>query len=173
MDLLKEYFEWISSKVDGRQYRKLLETMFREDFYSLMPLDDNRIIDGFELIYKFAEDRRISRHTVEREFRNRKCSVLEMMVGLAFRIEETIMEDSDYGDRTSMWFWIMVKSLGLYEMTDNNFDAVTVLTTLDTFLNRGYKSNGEGGLFVIKDINKDMRDIDIWYQMNMFFENLL
>lgn len=173
MRVQEQFFEWMSNKVDGRDYGDLLRILHQEDFYSILPLDDNRLLDGCELRYRFGDECNIPRVVIDKFFDRNTCSVLEMMLGLAFRIEATIMEDSDYGDRTAMWFWIMVKSLGLYEMKDNNFDTIRVLTTIDTFLARGYASNGKGGLFTVNDTNKDMRDVDIWYQMCMFFDNLL
>lgn len=173
MKIYKEFFQWIIDKIDGQQYTKLLEIMYNESFYAIIPLDENRIVDGIELRYKFGSELNIPRVVIDKFLDKEECSILEMMVGLAFRVEETIMEDSDFGDRTAMWFWIMVKSLGLYEMNNDYFDPVKVLETLDTFLTRGYSPDGEGGLFVVKDINKDMRDIDIWYQMCLFFDKIL
>lgn len=173
MDIGKELFEWIFDKVNGTGYFKLLCALNSEDFYALLPLDENRIVDGCELRYKFADECRLSREVIDDNMDMESCTVLEMMVGLAVRVEETIMADVDYGDRTAMWFWTMVKSLGLYNMRDNNFDPILVMETIDTFLTRGYSPDGEGGLFTVKDTNKDMRDVDIWYQMCMFFDNLL
>lgn len=44
---------------------------------------------------------------------NRPCSVLEMIIALAIRLEEHIMDDPDIGNRTGQWFWDMIVSLGL------------------------------------------------------------
>lgn len=173
MNIYEEYFQWMVDKVDGQRHSKLLQMMHNEVFYAIDPLDENRAIDGCALRYRFGSECNIPKDEVDDKLGIYDCSILEMMLALAFRIEETIMSDSDFGDRTAMWFWIMVKSLGLYNMHNDNFDPVKVLTTLDTFLTRGYSPDGEGGLFTVKGVNKDMRDIDIWYQMNMFFDNLL
>ena len=101
-----------------------------------------------------------------------------MMVGLAIRIEDTIMADADFGDRSSMWFWIMIKSLGLYDMTNDvlyNSDTAydEIKDIIHKFLEREYKPNGEGGLFTVYNTTKDLRNMEIWYQMCMFFNNLL
>lgn len=48
--------------------------------------------------------------------------MLEMMIALAIRCEETIMDDPRYGNRTKQWFWNMMKSLGLSYMNDDCFD---------------------------------------------------
>lgn len=173
MNIHEEFFNWIYDIVDGKAYDELLKALYREEFYAVLPLDDNRLIDGCELRYRFANEKNIPRVVIDKMFDREKCSILEMMVGLSIRIEETIMSDSDFGDRTAMWFWIMVKSLGLYDMRNIDFDERHVLEVLDTFLTRGYRPNGEGGLFTVNDTNKDMRDVEIWYQMCMFFDNLL
>ena len=102
-----------------------------------------------------------------------KCSVLEVMYGLALRGEDTIMADEDYGDRASMWFWIMVKSLGLYDMTDDKYDYDFVEHTIARFLERDYEPDGRGGLFTIPNCKRDLRDVDIWMQMSLFFSTLI
>lgn len=38
---------------------------------------------------------------------------LEMIIALAIRLEEHIMDDPDIGNRTGQWFWDMIVSLGL------------------------------------------------------------
>ena len=45
--------------------------------------------------------------------------------------------------------------------------------TLDRFLQRKFKKNGEGSLFTIRDPSKDMRNIDIWYQMCAYLNEVL
>ena len=172
MNVYNNFFTWIVEIVDGYEYTDLLKIMFETEFYPVLPEDENRLIDGRDLIYRFGSDCNIPRHILDNKLGD-YCSVLEMMVGLSIRIEETIMEDADFGNRTSMWFWIMVKSLGLYDMKDGNVDARHVKSVLETFLNRGYEPNGAGGLFTVIDANKDLRQVEIWYQMCMFFEKII
>lgn len=173
MNVHDEYFKWICHLVDGRDYTALLRILYKTEFYAVQPLDENRIIDGVELRNKYSEECDIPKEAIKRLFKNDKCNVLEMMVGLAIRIENTIMEDSDFGDRTAMWFWIMIKSLNLYYMRNDHVDEELIVKTLETFLKREYKPSGEGGLFTIKNAQKDLREVEIWYQMCMFFDNLL
>lgn len=173
MNIKEELFEWIYQSIDGKGYSDLLQMLYDIPFYTIIPLDDNRLIDGCDMRFRFADECDIPTVVLNKVFNNRECSVLEMMVGLSIRIEDTIMSDSDFGDRTSMWFWIMIKSLGLYNMTNDRIDIDYVINTVDTFLNRGYRPNGEGGLFTVNNTSKDMRDVEIWYQMCMYFDNLL
>ena len=173
MTLHEEYFEWIYQLIEGKGYRKTLEHLYNVPFYAIMPLDDNRLRDGINLAYKFANECGYPDEEIEYNLDMNICSVLEVMVGLAVRIEDTLMADEDFGDRTIMWFWIMMKSLGLYGMTDDKYDHRRVQDVIIRFLEREYEPNGRGGLFTIHNTTKDLRDIEIWYQMCMFFDNLL
>lgn len=179
MGMRKEFFEWIYQKVEGKGYRTVLELLYETEFYEIIPQDANRIQDGVAIRYKFANDVGIPELVIDEKFDNSTCSVLEMMYGLAVRIEDTIMSDKDFGDRTNIWFWMMIKSLGLYFMRDSKIkddleeQKKNINYVIDTFLCRGYDSNGAGGLFTVNDTNKDMRDVEIWYQMCMFLDNLL
>lgn len=95
---------------------------------------------------------------------NRPCSVLEMIIALAIRLEEHIMDDPDIGNRTGQWFWDMIVSLGLGSMDDSKFDKAHAIDVIRRFLDRDYGRDGKGGLFTIEHCRYDMRDIEIWYQ---------
>jgi hypothetical protein len=101
------------------------------------------------------------------------CSVLEMMIALAKRWEDNVMYDPDYGDRTAEWFWIMMRNLGFTWLDDMRFDPVEANYITDRLLDREYDKDGQGGLFRIKNPNIDMRNTEIWYQMNFFFNEFL
>jgi hypothetical protein len=101
-----------------------------------------------------------------------KCSVLEMMAALAIRCEESIMDDPLVGDRTKQWFWKMIVNLGLGSMTNDKFDVKYVDYVLDRFLDREYEPDGRGGLFTIRDCEDDMRDIEIWVQLNRYVNEI-
>ena len=173
VDINEEYFEWMYQEVDGKGKRKLLERLDSIRFYAIHPLDENRVFDGLAVRKKFCEYANVPESVMNIKMEGVECSVLEMMFGLAIRAEDTIMADEDYGDRASMWFWIMVKSLGLYEMTDDKYDYDYVDHTVARFLERDYEPDGKGGLFTIANFNKDMRDIDIWMQMSHFFTSIM
>jgi hypothetical protein len=100
------------------------------------------------------------------------CSVLEMMIALAIRCEETIMDDPDIGDRTRQWFWGMIINLGLGGMTDANFDPDFVDDSVLRFLNRDYEPDGRGGLFTIRNCHRDLRDVEIWYQLCWYLDSI-
>ena len=96
--------------------------------------------------------------------------MLEMMVALAVRIEEHIMEDSSAGNRVGQWFWNMVVSLGLAAMDDGRFHEDRADYILDRFERRDYEYNGAGGLFTVNHPTEDMRRLDIWYQLMHYLQ---
>ena len=171
-----EYFEWLCNMVcEGRfarnvSFRKLLAYLFETEFVYLMPKDSNRADDGMELRYQFAyehagvEDAEL--------YLDGPCNMLEMMVALARRCEENIMDNPEYGNRLGQWFWQMVNSLGLSGMTDDAFDKPYVDEVIDTFLDRQYKANGRGGLFTIKGCKYDLRNVEIWYQLCWYLDSI-
>ena len=93
-----------------------------------------------------------------------------MMVALAVRCEETIMDDTRYGDRTGQWFWEMMTNLGIGNMFDERFDAEFVEEKVSIFLDREYAPNGKGGLFYIKGCQDDLRDVEIWTQLCWYLD---
>lgn len=167
-----EYFEWLCSKIDTERiglYGKLLRFLFTEPFFSIIPMDENRAADGEYLRYIFAEEKGYPQAEVAYYIDNRSCSILEMMVALSDKIEGIMFEiDSD---RTYLWFWDMVRSLGLIPYTNDYFDKDEVEYIIDRFINRRYKPNGYGGLFTVPDYDGDLRSLEIWDQMQLYLRD--
>ena len=95
-----------------------------------------------------------------------------MMIALSIRCEETIMDDPKIGDRTGQWFWGMISNLGLSSMIDKRFDEEYVWYNIERFLNRDYEADGKGGLFTIKNTNRDLRKVEIWIQLCWYLDNI-
>lgn len=175
-EIEKSYFEWMVNLVcDGRfsekiSFRKVIEYLHETEFVYYSHSDGDRAADGIDLRYRFGY--------INREYRDAEkyltgpCSVLEMMVALAIRCEETIMSDPKLGDRTAQWFWIMMVNMGLGSMMDDRFDETHMESIVDSFLKREYEPDGRGGLFRIRDCQCDLREIDIWTQMNWFIHKM-
>ena len=96
-----------------------------------------------------------------------------MMIALAIRCEEHIMDDPDIGNRTGQWFWNMIVNLGLGSMTDAKFDENYTNMVIERFLNREYERNGDGGLFTVKHSRRDLRTVEIWYQMCWYLDEIV
>lgn len=177
--LNNEYFEWLYSLIcndkyfENLSYRKLLCCLHSIDFIYIMDMDLNRAQDGIDFRYRFGYEFDYSRDYISKYLDTRPCSVLEMMISLAFNAEERIMDDPDIGDRTGQWFWSMVVNLGLGSMDNRNFDRGYVNTCINRFLYREYESDGKGGLFTVKNASRDMRKVEIWYQFMWYLNDVL
>ena len=149
-----EYYQWLISQVcdkryDSRYYSKLLFDLDNIEYTWSMELDENRAKDAMFM-------RRDYGYT-----REGPVSVLEMMVALVLR-----MNVDGYIDEETInpMFWNMIKSLGLYFNDDYNYDSDLTDECIERMLNREYRSNGDGGLFIIDNPRQDMRDVQIWQQ---------
>ena len=178
--IANEYFEWLLKLTCGEgrsrrfSYKKLLTRLHNIRFRYSIAHDRNRAEDGVDLRYRFVlihgyEDS----YDLVMEALDKPCSVLEMMVALAIRCEENIMDDPNIGDRTSQWFWGMVTNLGLGSMTDEQYDRRFVDDIVKTFLDRKYAPDGKGGLFRVRDCDRDLRTVEIWYQLCWFINTIV
>jgi hypothetical protein len=140
-------------------------------FIYVLERDGNRAKDGLELRYRFVWENCYPAD-VEYEIEG-PCSVLEMMVALAIRCEETIMDDPAIGNRTPQWFRTMIVNLGLGSMTDDRFDINYVDMVIDRFLDRQYEPDGQGGLFTVRHCDCDLRDVEIIYQLYWYLDELV
>lgn len=178
-ELIDSYFEWISNLVckdlfaPGISFKKLLKHLHATRFRYVIPRDRNRAEDGENLRYRFALS--VGENPADIDeityILDRPCTVLEMMVALALRAEET-MDDPNVGDRTAQWFWYMISSLGLGSMTDDTFDRIMVIDILERFMDRQYAANGKGGLFYIRRCERDLRTVEIWHQLCWYLDSI-
>ena len=170
-ELKKRYFRWLCQLVQNgkftgfRSYQELLGCLAEQEFTWTVEMDENRARDGIELRYRFGCEMGYDYRYVESFLDGAPCTVLEMMAALALRVEEHLMTDPQYGDRTGQWFWEMVVNLGLADMTDECFDRRKAEKTIRRFLHRHYSADGHGGLFWIPGCPLDLRKIEIWYQL--------
>lgn len=144
----------------GKSYNELMFYLYSREFVWSIPMDENRAKDGIALRDKYG---------YPDDPNSAPCSVLEMLIALARRIEIQLKTNYEEGDRTGQWFWIMITNLGLNEMDDEHFNLEVADFMINRFLNRDYKYNGEGGaLFVVDNPVTDMREVEIWFQMNWY-----
>lgn len=178
-ELNNRYFDWMCRLVlerrysKGHSYHKLLRFLHSIEFSYIIPMDGNREADGIDLRYRFGYENSYKDSVIATYLDNRPCSVLEMMIALAIRCEENIMDDPDVGDRTGLWFWGMIDNLGLKGMNDINYDEQYTNKIIKRFLSRNYKRNGEGGLFTVKKSGRDLRNVEIWYQMCWYLDEFV
>ncbi len=164
------YFKWLCTLIESETYdinmwMNVLEALYSKPFYYVHPKDVNRIEDGSELWTRYCEIINLSKNDNQN---HNFVSILEVMIALAIRCENEIMSCIDGSNHTSIWFFDMLDSLGLVELFNENFDINEFEYITDRFLNRNYDPDGKGGLFYIPGINTDLREIEIWYQMNWY-----
>ena len=170
-----DYFNWMYNLVCRNRYsknisfKKLFSYLNDTKFTYSIRMDLNRAKDGTELRRRYANEFKIA-NIYDRICG--PCSVLEMMIALAIRCEETIMDDENFGDRTDQWFWDMMKNLGLGHMDDDEFDEEYVSDVITRFLNRDYEPDGRGGLFFVRNCDIELRDVEIWIQMLWYLDNI-
>lgn len=178
---INEYFSWLHDLVCGDRYsdkisyKKLLKCLHSIEFRFLITRDQNRADDGADLRWRFIHANQWPNRFDPTDIYDAlegPCSVLEMMVALAIRCEETIMDDPKVGDRTRQWFWDMIVNLGLGSMTDANFDEKYVIDTVNRFLDRDYAPDGKGGLFTVRNAPEDLRAIEIWWQLLWYLDSI-
>lgn len=162
------YFNWLCRQVDdlriknpSRTYWRLLKLMYTKEFVWGVPNDDNRIEDGKELRYEFVDNERLM--DVDIGWMHLGCSMFELLVALSRRLHFiTEMEPR-------FWFWHLVHNLGLRRFNDrSNYTDTQVIDILDAVIWRTYSETGEGGLFPLRNPQKDQRRVEIWYQMNAY-----
>ena len=165
-----EYYIWLISFIDCdlypvNEYDKVLWKLMTTKFVVSMDRDQNRVDDALDLRKKF-----IPWDWGE----TLQVSILEIMVSMAIRIEDQIMKNTSDDDRTSVWFWDMMQSLGLRQEFDSMYDGdAYVDRILHDFNNRKYDKNGLGGLFVTRDPSKNMRKMELWFQMHAYLNDVL
>ena len=157
------YYDWLLDKVgvkdDDSGAATVVRCLYRADFYWLVDNDDNRAADGLVLRTTFMD---MEGWNTE-PWSDIGCTVLEMLIGLASRIDSDIMWDGEH-DSTAKWFWEMVNNLDM-----DWLDPDDILECIDRFLSREYDYNGVGGIFpLLKGASEDQRNVEIWYQMQSY-----
>lgn len=173
-DINQSYFEWLCEMIHADQEDKswwiLMRDLHNKKFISLIPHDENRAWDGLELREDFMGEIWYPKYTeIEGE-----CSILEMLIGLARRMDFETSDPYDDSGANKMvyWFWEMIDNLGLMPFDDENYvdnhGQYFVPVILKKFVDRKYRRNGIGGLFPLAKSKKDQRQIEIWYQMSEY-----
>lgn len=105
------YFQWLMDIIGGpREYEDVIIELWETEYLSDIPHDENRASDGIELRYHFEVE------TGKKCEKTGPCTVLEMMIGLANRMENAFMYDPKVGNRTGQWFWEMFFNAGLEKL---------------------------------------------------------
>ena len=170
----EDYFQWLCETVgdcDGRQYSILLRDLHKKKFEIVVQRDENRVLDGIRL----RED-----YIYENDWMNPtyldsdSCSVLELLIAMAQRMNFELSDPYDSTDRTALYFWELIENLNLKAFDDESYDDLdgyyVVGCLLDDFIERRYRFSGKGGIFPLRHAHRDQRKTELWYQMQSYLE---
>lgn len=155
-----DYYEWLVSQIhipNGKDYGDLFSRMHNLEFVWTVPNDDNRVQDGADLRYEFADDKKS-------EINLPAVTFLEVLVGLSRRTAFTA------GGQAERWAWRLLKNLRLTKMSTPLTEERSQMMDdiLDSVIWRTYSPDGRGGFFPLNQPQEDQRKIEIWYQMNKY-----
>ena len=172
---VRQYNQWLLEKIHGydvryADYSRLLDKLFyipyRYKSYET-GTDKDRYRDGMALRQNYSEttgDFYISGW-------NKECSVLEMLIALAIKIDWGLMGIPNE-DKAYWWFWLMLRNLGLQRMDNDRFDEFYISQTIEGWLDRDISYNGKGGIFPLRFADTDQRYESTWKQMNNYIQEM-
>lgn len=165
-DEWSKYGNWLIEKINNRhshKYTKLLHFLHESPFIAYLDRDEDRLEDGIMLRDEFCSENKVPIYIFDYQY----CTVLEMLVALALRIDNEWNGDPGE-EHPEKIFWEMLKNLKLDKFTDQKFDNDRVLEILGIWITRGFDYDGNGSIFPLKDTNRDQRNCEIWKQMQEY-----
>ena len=197
-EIYEAYFSYIYECISGLNVndkdpllskRSFAKKLFELD-YKPAECDESRSVDGCGLRYMFEMSMRDSYYSekdfddfkdrVVNVFKDKPCSMLEMMVALSDKMED-IMSDDAYPDRHYMWINKMIVSLGIGGYSQRYINEhpeweKEIETAINTFNKREYSDNGKGGLFFISPPKPEtvpkMNELPLWDQALIYMNKI-
>lgn len=170
--LAEEYLRWLEPQIRdeyGRPgtdtYWDLLTVMFEKEFVWTVPHDDSRMLDGLDLRVEFCH----AQHIRLDALRNLgPCSFLEVLIGLSRRLSFMA------GGSAPGWAWQLLCNLELHRMTDplSQRHISKANDILDAVIWRTYQPDGSGGFFPLAWPDGDQTQIELWYQMAAYIDEI-
>lgn len=157
------YLDWLYNEVVKNKrltYWRLFRHLYKTPFRWFVPNDGNRAQDGIDLRKEWRD---VIDVDPDSRWMELPCSVLEMMIALARRMEFEAEASPDY------WFFDLLENLGFGDYHDGGGYSMNAVTRqLQILMDRVYEPNGVGGLFPVRRTNKDQRRVELWYQMSEY-----
>lgn len=157
------YFNWLCAKVmhvevptPSLTYYRLFQKLHSTEFVWHLIGDDNRAEDGLDLRSLFLTE---SGMEDDEQWRLLGCSILEMMIAFARRLEY----ETEFTPQ--QWFWTFIENLGLKRFNDAYQDRTNEIDeVLYSLVWRTYREDGSGGMFPLLQAEHDQRNVELWYQ---------
>lgn len=185
------YFQWLCDLVKCDRglssFYLLLGVMYQNAFLIKNKKDENRAEDGMSLRQEYLNEvapELYSQNDIE-DLKSQPCSILEMVIGISKRMAFELVEEEPGDEDFVKYFWEIIDNLGLLDFDDMHFNIIgtdpnndeherenwkKVVGILQNLNNRKYDRNGRGGMFPLKNAEKDQRRVEIWYQMQAYIK---
>lgn len=165
----ERYLDWLYGQVcfvednPSHSYGMLFHHLYTTKYLWLIPNDDNRDADGKDLRFEFLEEEGIPDHRRDTYWLEVECSMLEFLVALARRF--AFEADGTVAER----FMELLENLELDQYNDEaEVDPEAIDEILYRLNWRKYHYNGGGGLFPLRQPERDQRRVEVWYQMSAY-----
>ena len=168
------YRSWITVEMRAEDHAilfdQLYDTEFRWDEDKAL-MDMNRESEGRYLRRRFVDESGMAAPTGYLEW---PASFLEVMVALAYKIDDMIMYEPGGDEGPWTWFWEWMGNAGLSRFDDhemlagNQLAFMSVQARVNAIMDRRYEPSGEGGFFPLKDPGCDQRYEEMWFQANSY-----
>ena len=167
METERKYYNYLVRLIrtpESNKYTSLLNRLWKKEYYSILPNDQNREKDGLYLRQEFGINLDLG-----------PCRVLEMLIALSRRMEFQLY-GSDYDEDYKDLFWELIDNLDLTRF--DNLEAakdeiyLEIDHILTRWIERRYSPNGSGEVFPLKKwrtgASIDQTEVEIWYQMMLY-----
>lgn len=168
----EDYLRWLKSLVGIYQdstYDILLKELHTIIYFWLIPNDDNRAVDGRVFRERFVDDQGYDDEVLA-YLNVPEATFLEVLIGIA----EHMHNIADLQEDEELFFWELIENIGLIKFSDDvyfeNGGHAEVERIVEKVLTRDYGRNGVGSLFPLREAKKDLRTVEIWYQMHAYLE---
>lgn len=167
------YFDYMLGAIDvrGRKEENICAAL-----HDILIADECEFIDqtrGDDVLYMRQDYIEMFPEEYEENDIHQEISVLELLVSLAIKIEDKVMSNPIYGNRTGKWFWTMLDNLELSpefacdDMCKVDYEYVSQVC--QRWLNGCFDRNGVGSPFPLRNAPEDVRHISMWRQAMLYF----
>lgn len=168
-----DYLDWLRDlvKEPGLFSDLFFETAMSVDFIPIIQNDENRVRDGLELRYIWSQMALNPPRMPDTRF----CTIFELLVGLAKRINVALNEP-EHPDLTGYYFEELLDNIGVFDVDEQRLSEQEAVwkykAIFEKLIYRTYDRNGQkGGLFPVKYSPVDQRIVEIWYQMQLYLSD--
>ena len=168
------YLSWIFREMRAEDYGILFDMLYDTEFRwdrEKAPMDMNREADGRYLRNRFVNETGMEPPAGYLDY---PASFLEVVIALAFRVDDMIMYMPGNVEGAWTWFWEWMDNAGLSYYTDHNMlsgnqaSFMMVSARVNAIMDRRFDPDGTGGFFPLSDPGSDQRREEMWSQANSY-----